>query len=74
MSNIQYELKWKEALNDLLDNYHMEYLPYDENVEKGKLRARRKPKEWFDFYAQLYLRYIETYKKLEDVYDQILHP
>jgi hypothetical protein len=21
MSNLQYELKWKEALNDLLDNY-----------------------------------------------------
>lgn len=74
MSNLQYELKWKEALNDLLDNYQMEYLPYEDAKEKGKLRAKKKPKEWFDFYAQLYLRYIETYKKLEDVYDQILHP
>lgn len=74
MSNHLYELKWKEALNDLLDNYQMEYLPYEDAKEKGKLRAKKKPKEWFDFYAQLYIRYIETYKKLEDVYDQILHP
>ena len=52
----------------------MEFIPFEENVAKGKLRGRRTPKEWFDFYSQMYIKYIETYKKLEDVYDQILHP
>ena len=74
MSNIQYELKLKEALNDLMDNYQMEFLPYEDAKTANKLKAKKKPKEWFDFYAQLYIRYLETYKKLEDTYDQLMHP
>lgn len=30
--------------------------------------------EWFVIYANLYFRYISAYKKLEDCYDQMLHP
>ena len=34
----------------------------------------RKDEEWFQYYAHLYLKYIDVYKKLEDIYDQMLHP
>ena len=52
----------------------MEYLIYEQAVANKKKRRMPKDKEFFDFYAPLYIKYIETYKKLEDVYDQIQHP
>lgn len=30
--------------------------------------------EWFHFHANLYIKYIEVYKKLEDCYDQTVQP
>lgn len=51
----------------------MEFNPLEENLEKG-MKHQRSEKEMFEFNANLYINYIETYKKLEDVYDQLLHP
>lgn len=30
--------------------------------------------EWFQFYGTLYIKYIDIYRKLEDVHDQMVHP
>ena len=37
-------------------------------------KYERKAKEWTAFYAPLYLNYLDVYKKLEAVYDQMVHP
>lgn len=73
MSDQYFDLKAKQAINELNDIYNMEFIPFEENQARG-LRFKRSPKEWFDFYARLYLSYLDTYKKLEDVYDQLTHP
>ena len=38
------------------------------------MKYERQESEWFGFYANLYIKYISCYKKLEDTYDQMLHP
>ena len=38
------------------------------------MKYERQESEWFQFYANLYIKYISCYKKLEDTYDQMLHP
>jgi len=38
------------------------------------MKYERQEQEWFQFYANLYIKYIACYKKLEDTYDQMLHP
>lgn len=36
MSSIYYNNRWKEAINDLIENLHEEFEPLDENLnEKG---------------------------------------
>lgn len=30
--------------------------------------------EWFQYYGQLYVRYLQVYRKLEESYDQMVHP
>lgn len=41
--------------------------------EKG-IKYERQDAEWFQFYAHLYVKYIQCYKFLEDAYDQLIHP
>ena len=55
----------------------MEYQPlrdYQENMAKGLKKKAKNQLYGIEFFFNLYLNYIETYKKLEDVYDQMLHP
>ena len=33
------------------------------------MNYKRNDYEWFQYYSQLYIKYIEIYKKLEDAYD-----
>lgn len=47
---------------------------FNPNMNRRQMRRPVSDKAMFDHLAKLYIRYIETYKKLEDVYDQILHP
>lgn len=35
---------------------------------------KRTDLEWFQYYAGLYIRYVEIYRKLEEAYDQMVHP
>ncbi|KRX02464.1 P-loop containing nucleoside triphosphate hydrolase [Pseudocohnilembus persalinus] len=68
-----YNLKWQDAINDLLEQFQLEYLPLEQNetLPKGYKRSEQ---EWFLHYAALYIKYIDIYKKLEDCYDQMIHP
>lgn len=74
MSSAYYNNKWKEAINDLLENIHEEFEPMDENLNEKGLKYERKDEEWFRFYSHLYIKYVQCYKTLEDCYDQIVHP
>lgn len=75
MSNKYYEEQWSEAINEFLDVYQLEFQPWTQlQAEKGKKTAIKKPADWFQFYANVYLNYIQIYKKLEECYDQIIHP
>ncbi len=38
------------------------------------MKYKRESKEWFYYYAHLYIRYIDAYRRLEDSYDQMVHP
>jgi len=39
-----------------------------------QLTYKRTDLEWFQYYAGLYIRYIDCYRRLEDCYDQLAHP
>lgn len=69
-----YNVRWKEAINDLLENIQEEYEPLEENLGEKGIKYERQDQEWFSFYAHLYVKYIQCYKFLEDAYDQLIHP
>ncbi|KAL4506963.1 hypothetical protein ABPG72_001384 [Tetrahymena utriculariae] len=74
MSNMQYNMKWQEAINDLMEQVTLEYLPLEQNEQQLGMKYKRDSSEWFHFWATLYIKYIDIYKKLEDCYDQLVHP
>jgi len=74
MSNAYFDLKWKDAITDLMECYQTEMLPFRETVEEGKGTAAKTSSDWLRFYSNLYIDYIECYKKLEYAYDQMVHP
>ena len=63
MSNVTFDLQWKEAVMELLDHLETETADEDESDAKGMA-------EW----ACVYIKYLQTYKKLEEAYDQVVHP
>ena len=74
MSHVAYDLQLSDAMNDLQEQVKVEHAPTDknehglENVENWGLEEK------FSHYAVLYIKYIEIYRKLEECYDQIVHP
>ena len=52
----------------------MEFGTLDEAQKIGRLRRPVNPEVQFNFLAELYVAYIDAYKKLEDSYDQTVHP
>lgn len=46
----------------------------EENKNEKGITYKRNDYEWFQYYGALYLRYLETYRELEDAYDQMIHP
>ena len=69
-----YNMKWQEAINDLMEQVTLEYLPLEQNESSLGMKYKRDNSEWFHFWATLYIKYIDIYKKLEDSYDQLVHP
>ena len=58
-----YDIAWREAMMDLLDQLEAE------NPEDPAL-APREFSEW----ACIYVRYLQVFRKLENAYDQMVHP
>eukprot|EP00392_Amoebophrya_sp_AT5.2_P012053 g12147.t1 len=64
MSHQSYQRKWADAMQELMEQVQIEYLP----VESTDFQVD------FKHFALLYIKYLQIYKKLEDCYDQIIHP
>jgi hypothetical protein len=63
MANVTYDLTWREAMAELLDLLEAES-PEDPALAPKTLG------EW----ACIYIKYLNIFRKLEDSYDQMVHP
>ncbi|KAF6264066.1 hypothetical protein COO60DRAFT_270081 [Scenedesmus sp. NREL 46B-D3] len=63
MANVTYDIMWREAMMELLDQLEAE------NPEDPAL-APKELSEW----ACIYIRYLQIFRKLEAAYDQMLQP
>lgn len=61
-------------MNELQEQVKNEHEPNQEN-EQGKPVIQDWPEdEVFQYLAVLYIKYIDIYRKLEECYDQCVHP
>ncbi|KAJ3321918.1 Dynein regulatory complex protein 11 [Boothiomyces sp. JEL0866] len=67
MSNLTYNKFWNDALISLRE------MELYENPEDPALQVKDQPVA-FQHMAVLYIKYIQLFRKLEDSYDQLLHP
>lgn len=75
MSTKYYDQLLSEGIDEVLDLYQTEFMPYDKVAgDRRKMQAIKKPADWFEFYAMLYIKYLETFRKFEAVYNQVTHP
>jgi hypothetical protein len=68
MSHGTYQTKWTECMQELMEQVHIENLPKQAEQNGQKFEVH------FQHYALLYIKYLQIYKKLEDCYDQMVHP
>ena len=61
-------------MNDLQERVKTEHIPREKNEQDLENCQNWPVEEWFQHYACLYIDYIQVYKKLEECYDQIVHP
>lgn len=61
-------------MNDLQEQVKVEHAPTDKNEHGVENSENWGLEERFSHYAVLYIKYIEIYRKLEECYDQIVHP
>lgn len=74
MSHDAYQMQWSEAMNDLQEQVKVEQVPKEKNEQGIENCEEWPPEEFFQHFACLYIKYIEIYKKLEECYDQMVHP
>lgn len=74
MSTAYYQSRWEEAVSDLLGCVELENHPLDENRNEKGLVHKRTDYEWFQFYGELYIRYLEAYRRIEDSFTHMVHP
>jgi len=68
MANVTYDQLWKEAMVELLDQLEVnEPAAFDASVPQDD-------EQRVQHYATLYVRYLQIVRKLEEAYDQIVHP
>lgn len=67
MSHSYYGKQWVEAQAAVADLLQVELPPEDPKPEKDRLAA-------FQLLATMYIKYIQIFRKLEQCYDQIVHP
>jgi hypothetical protein len=64
-------------MNDLQEQVKVENVPIEIEKETGKVTKYIGPwsdEEVFQHLACLYIKYVDIYRKLEDCYDQMVHP
>jgi hypothetical protein len=55
-------------MQELMEQVHIEYLPAQAEINGQPFEPG------FQHFALLYIKYLQIYKKLEDCYDQMVHP
>eukprot|EP00397_Hematodinium_sp_SG-2012_P009376 GEMP01009459.1.p1 GENE.GEMP01009459.1~~GEMP01009459.1.p1 ORF type:complete len:837 (+),score=197.06 GEMP01009459.1:32-2542(+) len=68
MSHAFYQQKWAECMLDLTEQVQIEYLPVQAAASGQTFEVG------FQHFALLQIKYFQIYKKLEDCYDQMVHP
>jgi len=67
MSHVAYNCQWADAQTDIGDLLEVEIPAEPPKPEKDRIAA-------FQQLAVMYIKYIQIYRKLEECYDQIVHP
>ena len=68
-----FDLQWKEAMVELLDQLQ-ELDPEAEGSEAFNKLQEASDVEKFQMYATLYIRYLQIFRALEESYDMTVHP
>ena len=74
MSHAAYDIQLADALNDLQEQVKVEQVPTEVNEQGKVLMEEWQPDETFQHLAGLYIKYIDIFRKLEECYDQMVHP
>jgi len=72
MANVTFDLQWKEGMVELLDQ--LELLDPLSSQTAQEMVTAEDPVEKFQHYATMYIRYLQIFRKLEESYDQMVHP
>jgi len=72
MANVSFDLQWKEAMVELIDQ--LELLDPVSSLPCNETLATQDPAEKMQHFATLYIRYLQIFRKLEESYDQMVHP
>ena len=72
MANVTYDLQWKEAMVELLDQ--LEVLDPSSSDAINEAVEAQPPEEKFQHFATLYIRYLQIFRKVEESYDMMVHP
>ena len=73
MASMTFDLAWKEAMVELLDQLQ-EMDPEAEGSEAFTRLETANEMEKFQMYATLYIRYLQIFRALEESYDMTVHP
>jgi len=74
MSVKYYQRQWEECIEELSDVTLIDRKPSFINRQLVKDKKEKESFELFQHFAHLYIKYIDGYRKLEDCYDQFIHP
>ncbi|KAF4662820.1 hypothetical protein FOL47_006043 [Perkinsus chesapeaki] len=69
MSNKSWQHRWATCMTELLEQIQIEHLPAE-----GREGGVAAPEVGFQPVALLYVKYLNIYTNIEDVYDQMIHP
>lgn len=74
MSHVAYDLQLSDAMNDLQEQVKVEAVPPEKYADGKAQNMEDDNDEMFQHLACLYIKYIDVYRKLEECYDQMVHP
>jgi len=74
MSEKFFYAKFSEALTDIIEQYQQELYPDSLGNKNQKISQEWSCKDWLNFYVALYVKYIDILRRVEDCYDQTIHP